>query len=274
MSKSWFITGASSGLGLALTRKLLARGDCVTAAVRKPASLDELRALHGDRLHVAILDVSRMLEIRPAVDEAFRARGRIDAVVNNAAYGLFGAAEELTDEQIRHQIDTNVIGSIQVVRAALPHLRAQGGGRILQISSEGGQVAYPNFSLYHASKWAVEGFVESVAQEVAPFGVEFTIVEPGPARTGFRSALVSPPPMAVYDDTPAGALRRAVATGSFVLPGDPGKMAAAIIASVDTIPAPRRLLLGRDAYARVQAALQSRLQDLEAQKEIAFSTEA
>ena len=118
--------------------------------------------------------------------------------VNNAAYGLFGAAEEVSDDQIRHQIDTNLIGSFQVIRAVLPHLRAQGGGRVLQVSSEGGQIAYPNFSLYHATKWGIEGFVEAVAQEVAPFDIEFTIAEPGPAKTSFGSGMVSPPPMDVY----------------------------------------------------------------------------
>ena len=163
------------------------------------------------------------------MDRAFAALGRIDVVVSNAAYGLFGAAEEVTDAQIRHQLDTNLVGSIAVIRAALPHLRAQGGGRVLQVSSEGGQTASPNFSLYHASKWVTEGFVESVAQEVAPFGIAFTLVEPGPARTGFGQGLVSPPPMAVYDDTPAGAVRRAVAEWSLAIYGDPVKMVRAAI---------------------------------------------
>jgi len=141
--------------------------------------------------------------------------GRIDVVVNNAGYRLFGAAEEVSDDQIRHQIDTNLIGSIQVIRAALPHLRAQGGGRILQVSSEGGQIAYPNFSLYHATKWGIEGFVEAVAQEVAPFNIECTIAEPGPAKTSFGGGLVSPPLMDVYEHTPAGEMRRAMTAGTF-----------------------------------------------------------
>ncbi len=273
MSRTWFITGASSGFGHGLTATLLARGDRVAATVRKASALDDLKAEHGDQLHVAVLDVTETQAVRDVVEQAFRQMERIDVVVSNAAYGLFGAAEELTDEQIRHQIDTNLIGSIQVIRSALPHLRAQGGGRILQVSSEGGQIAYPNFSLYHASKWGIEGFVESVAQEVAPFGIEFTLVEPGPARTSFRLGLVSPPPMPVYDDTPAGEVRRAVATGAFALRGDPDKMVDAIIRSVDQVPAPKRLLMGRDAYGRVRAALVERLAALEAQEEIALSTE-
>src|ERR1700680_1550116 len=133
-----------------------------------------------------------------------------------------------------------------------------GGGRVLQVSSEGGQIAYPNFSLYHTTKWGIEGFVEAVAQEVAPFNIEFTIVEPGPAKTSFGGGLVSPPPMDVYENTPAGDVRRAIAAGGFPLPGDPVKMARAMIDSADRSPAPRRLTLGSDAYAKVRAALVGR----------------
>jgi short chain dehydrogenase len=151
--KTWFITGTSSGFGRTLTEKLLARGDRVAATLRKVNALDDLKVQYGDDLWVASLDVTNAEAVRQIVDRAFVIMGRIDVVVNNAAYGLFGAAEEVSDDQIRHQIDTNLIGSIQVIRAALPHLRAQGGGRILQVSSEGGQIAYPNFSLYHTTKW-------------------------------------------------------------------------------------------------------------------------
>ncbi len=273
MTKTWFITGTSSGFGRALAENLLARGDRVAATLRRDGPLDDLKARHGDRLWAALLDVTDSAAVRETVDRAFTAMGRIDVVVNNAGYALFGAAEEVGDDQIRHQLDTNLLGSIQVIRAALPHLRAQGGGRILQLSSEGGQIAYPNFSLYHATKWAIEGFVEAVAQEVAPFGVTFTIVEPGPTRTAFGGSLVSPPPMAAYEDTPAGEVRRAVASGAFPLPGDPVKMAQAMIDSVDRTPAPRRLTLGSGAYDRVHAGLSSRLAELEAQKDIALSTE-
>ena len=274
MPQTWFITGTSSGIGRVLTEKLLARGDRVAATLRTPGVLDGLRAQYGDRLWLAALDVTDTAAVRDVIDRTFQALGRIDVVVNNAGYGLFGAAEEVSDRQIRGQIDTNLIGSIQVIRAALPHLRAQGGGRILQVSSEGGQIAYPNFSLYHASKWAIEGFVEAVALEVAPFGIEFTIVEPGPARTSFGGGLVSPPPMAVYDDTPAGEVRRAVAGGTFAISGDAAKMAQAMIESVDRSPAPRRLTLGSGAYARIRAALADRIAALDAQKDIALSTEA
>lgn len=272
-NKNWFITGTSSGIGRELTEAALARGDSVTATVRKADALADLQARHGDRLRIAVLDVTDTPTVRRAVDDAFAAMGRIDVIVNNAGYGLFGAAEEVSDEQIRHQIDTNVIGSIQVVRAALPHLRAQGGGRILQVSSEGGQIAYPNFSLYHASKWAIEGFIESVAQEVAPFGIGFTIVEPGPTKTNFRSGVVSPPAMAVYDKTPSGDIRRAIESGSFVLKGDAARMARAMIDSVDLKEAPRRLAMGSSTYASIGNALRARLADLEAHKAVTFATD-
>ncbi|MGO4566362.1 SDR family oxidoreductase [Rhizobium sp. 2YAF20] len=273
MTKTWFITGTSSGFGRIMTEKLLNRGDRVAATLRKVEALDDLKAQYGHQLWTASLDVTDTQAVHQAVDRAFADLGRIDVVVSNAAYALFGAGEEVTDEQIRHQIATNLIGSIAVIRAVLPHLRAQGGGRILQVSSEGGQIAYPNFSLYHATKWGIEGFIEAVAQEVAPFGIEFTIAEPGPASTGFRGGLVSPPPMAVYDDTPAGHVRAAVSSGAFVLTGDPVKMVQAMIDSTERSPAPQRLALGVSTYASIRKALLSRLAVLEAQKDIAFSTD-
>jgi len=274
MAKTWFITGTSSGFGRALTEALLARGDRVAATVRKPATMDDLKALHGDRLWVASLDVTDADSIRTVVGSAFAQLGHIDVVVNNAGYGLAGAAEEVSDDQIRHQIDTNLIGSIQVIRAALPFLRAQGGGRIIQLASMGGQVTFPNLSLYHATKWAVEGFVESVAQEVEPFGIDFTIVEPGMARTNFGAgSMIAAAPMPAYDQTPVGDFRRAAAAGLIPNAGDPVKMAQAIIDSAYADPAPRRLTLGSDAYAAIRAALVERIAALDAQKAIALSTD-
>jgi len=271
--QTWFITGTSSGLGRILTEELLARGDRVAATLRKTGALDNLKARYGDRLWIAELDVTDAPKVREVVHRAFAELGRIDVLVNNAGYALFGAAEEVSDKQIVGQINANLLGSIAVIRAALPHQRAQGGGRVLQVSSEGGQIAYPNFSLYHATKWGIEGFVEAVAQEVAPFGIEFTLVEPGPARTSFGSGLISPPPMAVYDDTPAGAVRRAVQSGAFDITGDPLKMVRAMLDVATRTPAPRRLTLGSGAYTNIYEALTSRLAALEAQKEIAHSTE-
>lgn len=273
MNNTWLITGSSSGIGLALVEQLLAHGDRVAATLRRPEALSELRARYGEQLWLGELDVNDVGAIRRVVAQAFAALGRIDVVVSNAGYALFGAAEEVSDEQIEQQLQTNLVGAIQVIRACLPFLREQGGGRVLQVSSEGGQLAYPNFSLYHASKWGIEGFVEAVAQEVAPFGIGFTLVEPGPTRTNFGAALVSPPTMQVYDQTPAGDVRRAVLSGAFPLTGDPHKMAREMLAVAQVHPAPKRLLLGSGAFDRVHAALAERLAALENQEIVARRTE-
>lgn len=273
MSKTWLVTGSSSGIGLAVVEQLLERGDRVAATLRRPEALSHLKALYGEQLWTAALDVNDTSAIRNVISRAFAELGHIDVVVSSAGYALFGAAEECSDEQIDQQLQTNLLGSIQVIRACLPFLRRQGGGRILQVSSEGGQLAYPNFSLYHTSKWAIEGFVESVAQEVAPFGIQLTLIEPGPTRTNFAAALVSPPVMTEYDQTPAGDVRRAVASGAFPLTGDPQKMARAMLEIADVDSAPRRLLLGAGAYERVRDALIQRLAELDQYKDVSMSTE-
>lgn len=273
MSKTWLITGASSGLGRLMTERLLARGDRVVATLRREGVLDELQQAHGERLMVLTLDLTDVPRIREITRQAFARMGRIDVVVSNAGYGLFGAAEELSDAQINHQIATNLTGSIQLIRAVLPHLRAQGGGRIVQVSSEGGQKAYPNFSLYHATKWGIEGFVESTAQDVAPLGIDFIIAEPGPTATGFASGLVRGAPMDVYDATPAGDVRRAVADGSFEIRGDAARTVDAMIATADEATPPLRLALGSSAYTGIKQALEERLHTLETQRDMAFSAD-
>ena len=201
--KTWLITGASSGLGRLMCQSLLDRGDRVVASVRREAALEDMRVQYGDNLQVMVLDISNTAAIKPAVDAAFAWAGQIDIVVSNAAYGLFGAAEELSDKQIERQIATNLMGSIQLIRAAIPFLRQQGGGRIVQLSSEGGQIAYPDFSLYHATKWGIEGFVEAVRQEVAAFGIDFLLVEPGPTATQFGAGLDIADALPAYRNTPA-----------------------------------------------------------------------
>ncbi|WNV89119.1 SDR family oxidoreductase [Umezawaea sp. Da 62-37] len=271
MSRTWFITGTSSGFGRLLVERLLERGDRVAATLRSPEALDDLRGGHGDRLWIARLDVTDTERVREVVDEAFGVFGTIDVVVNNAGHGVFASVEEATDEQIRQVVDTNLLGSIHVIRAALPHLRAQGHGRILQVSTAGGQATYPNFGYYHASKWGIEGFCETVAREIAPFGIGLTIVEPGATPTGFGGSLATAPIMPEYENTPAGDVRRALADGGFPLPNDPGKIAGAMIDLVDTDAVPLRLPLGSDTYHDVRAALVARLAEHDAQREVAFS---
>jgi NAD(P)-dependent dehydrogenase (short-subunit alcohol dehydrogenase family) len=208
------------------------------------------------------------------VEGSFRQLGRIDVVVSNAGYGLFGAAEELTDQEIDHMIATNLIGSIQLIRAVIPYMREQGGGRIIQLSSYGGQVAFPGNSLYHATKWGIEGFVESVAQEVGQFDIGMTLVEPGGARTEFRygSAQVANL-MPIYNDTPTHAFLKMLDPKNGLAPGDPVRMAARIIESVEIKPAPLRIVLGSQALASTLALLRKRLADFETQTEIAASTD-
>jgi NAD(P)-dependent dehydrogenase (short-subunit alcohol dehydrogenase family) len=276
MPSTWFITGTSTGFGRDLTERLLERGDRVAATLRRPAVLDELAARYGERLWVRRLDVTDSSELRAVVGAAFTELGRIDVVVSNAGYGLLGAAEECTEEQVERQLRTNVLGSIQLVRAVLPHLRAQGGGRILQLSSMGGQFAYPGMSLYHASKWAMEGFFESLGLEVAALGIETCLVEPGGARTDFGGrSLDIAPALEAYADTPVGAIRAHAANRPRSgVPGDPDKMVAAMIDAADGEILPKRLLLGSDAFGLVRAALADRLAAVDDQRELAFSTDA
>jgi NAD(P)-dependent dehydrogenase (short-subunit alcohol dehydrogenase family) len=274
MLRTWFITGASSGFGRQLAEQLLERGDRVAATVRKRDVLQDLSSKYGKQLWVGILDVADAGAVRSVIDRAFSELGRIDVVVSNAGYAVNGAAEELTDAQIARQIDTNLIGSIQVARAAIPHLRKQGGGRIIQISSSLGQSAFPTTGVYAATKWGIEGFYEGTIPEVAAFGIEVTLVEPGASRTNFAAALDAAQPSAIYEKTGAGEFRRAVAAGGLAFwPGDPRKIASAIIASADQSPAPHRLTLGSDAYGMIHQALSGRLAALEAQKELAHSTD-
>ncbi len=272
--RTWLITGVSSGFGRELAQQLLDGGDQVVGTVRKPDAVADLRERYPDAFRVEVLDVTDRAAVRAVVDRTFAELGRIDVVVSNAGYGLFGAAEELTDEQVDRILDTDLVGSIALIRAALPHLRGQGGGRIIQISSYGGQVAFAGNSLYHAAKWGIEGFCESVAQEVAPFGIGVTIVEPGGARTEFRygSAQVATP-LPAYEGNPAHAFQRMLDPKNGLAPGDAARMARRIIESVDVEPAPMRLVLGSQALQSTIDTLKRRSDGFEAQRELAASTD-
>jgi len=272
--RTWLITGVSSGFGRQLTEQLLERGDRVIGTVRGTGKVADLLERYPETYHTELLDVTNTAAIREVVDRSFAQLGRIDVIISNAGYGLFGAAEEFSDEQVEHIIATNLVGPIQLIRAALPYLRAQGGGRVIQISSYGGQVAFAGNSMYHATKWGIEGFVESVAQEVAPFGIGMTIVEPGGARTEFRygSAQIAQL-MPVYDQTPAHSFLKMLDPKNGLAPGDPARMAARIIESVDVEPAPLRMVLGSQALESTLATLRKRIEGFEAQTELAASTD-
>jgi len=273
MNKTWLITGASAGFGRLMTEQLLTRGDRVVATARRKDTLADLQKKYGDRLAVMMLDLTDKVGIRAVVNDAFDRMGKVDVAVSNAGYGLFGAAEELVDAQIDHQIATNLTGSIQFIRAVIPHLRRQGGGRIVQVSSEGGQIAYPGFSLYHATKWGIEGFIESVAQEIAPFGIDFIIVEPGPTGTNFGTSLVRAAPMDIYNNTPVGMIRRAFAEGTFAIKGDAVRTVSAMISAADSAKPTLRLPLGSNAYDSISRALAQRLAAIKTQQEVAFSAD-
>jgi NAD(P)-dependent dehydrogenase (short-subunit alcohol dehydrogenase family) len=272
--RTWFVTGVNSGFGRELAEQILKQGDRLVGTVRDARKVADLAERYPETFQPEILDVTDTPAIRQVVERAFARFGRIDVVISNAGYGLFGAAEELSDAQVDHIIATNLVGSIQLFRAALPHLRRQGGGRIIQISTYGGQVAFAGNSMYHATKWGIEGFAEAVAQEVAPFGIGVTLVEPGGARTAFRygSAQVAEP-MAEYAGNPAHAFQRMLDPSNGLAPGDPARMARRILESADVHPAPLRLVLGSQALESTLATLRKRVAGFEAQAELAASTD-
>jgi NAD(P)-dependent dehydrogenase (short-subunit alcohol dehydrogenase family) len=270
----WIVTGVSSGFGRELTEQLLESGDTIVGTVRKPQSVADLAQKYPATFVAETLDVRDTSAVRDVVARTAERFGRIDVAVSNAGYGVFGAAEELSDDQLNAIIDTNLTGSIQFIRAVLPYMRAAGRGRIIQLSSYGGQVAFPGNSLYHATKWGIEGFAEAVAQEVAPFGIGVTIVEPGGARTEFRygSAQVADA-LPAYAGNPARAFEAMLDPKNGLAPGDPARMAAAIIASVDTVPAPLRIVLGSQALQSTINVLEKRLDGFRGQSELAASTD-
>jgi NAD(P)-dependent dehydrogenase (short-subunit alcohol dehydrogenase family) len=275
------VTGASGGFGRHAVQQLLDRGDRVVATTRRPETLQDLADAHGtDRLWIAALDVTDTARLRTVTADAFARFGRIDVVLSNAGYGLFGAAEEVSDAQLARQLSTNLVAPIQLLRACLPHFRAQGGGRWLQVVSSGGEVPDPAMSLYNASKYGLEGFFESVATELSPFGVDVTLIVPGGSRTSFNAALDIAAPLDAYRATVVSQIR-SLLTGDIdpevmrrALVGDPARIAAAILAAADAFPAPRRVVLTSVAYSGIEAGLERRLAELRAQQEIAYAADA
>ena len=270
--KTWLITGVSSGFGKAMTKQLLERGNRVVGTVRNRNKIQDLLTAYPETFDCELLDVTDVPAVHRIVSTAFEKYGRIDVVVSNAGYGLFGCAEELSDAEINHILATNLTGSIQLIRSAIPYMRLQGGGRIIQISSYGGQVAYAANSLYHATKFGIEGFCESVAQEVAQFGIGVTIIEPGGARTEFRygSAKVACL-MPEYES--CHAFMDMLDASKGLAPGDPEKMAARIIESVTKGKTPLRMVLGSQALQATITRLEERLAEYKKQKALAASTD-
>lgn len=272
MSRTWLITGVSSGFGNEMTKQLLKKGDTVIGTVRNTKKVDELIAEYPDTFDCQILDVTDIDRIHRFIPEMFEKHGRIEVVVNNAGYGLFGAAEELDYENINKILATNLTAPIMIIHDSLPYLRKQGGGRIIQLSSYGGQVAFPSNSMYHATKFGVEGFCESVAQEVAKYNIGITIVEPGGARTEFRYGSAHVADLMPEYDHVHGFLNM-LDPKKGLAPGDPAKMAARMIESVDIEPAPLRQVYGSQALKATIERLETRLADYKTQTELAASTD-
>lgn len=268
----WFVTGCSTGLGRALTEVLLARGEIVAATARKPERLKDLTERYGDRILVLPMDVTQVSEVQAAVEQTIAAFGRIDVLVNNAGYGVFGAVEEVTDQDVRQQFETNVYGALNVTRAVLPHLRRQRSGRILNISSSGGFVGFPGAGIYCASKFALEGWSEALAKEVADLGIFVTIVEPGAFRTAFNGALVAPNQTIEDYASTSGQMLQWLAQMNGQQPGDPQKAAAAMIEAVDHPHPPLRLVLGADTLDSMYSKLQALETDLAAWKDVSLNT--
>ena len=259
----WLVTGASRGFGRAISEALLDREEHLVATARGADFVESFQHDHPDALAVQ-LDVTEPDAARNAVDAAVDRFGRLDVVVNNAGYGHFGAVEELTDEDLRRQLEVNFFGVVNVTRAALPELRRQRSGHIVQMSSLNGIEGMAGGGYYCASKFAIEGLSESLADEVAPLGIKVTIVEPSPHRTGFasqNSAEVAPP-IDDYAET-VGQAREAFAEMDGNQPGDPGRAAQAIIEAVGSDDPPLRLPLGQMALENIRAKFEAQLEELD-----------
>ena len=257
MSKVWFVTGSSRGLGRHIAEAVLKAGDRLVATARRSEALADLKAEYGDRLLALDLDVRQRDTIVRAVDDGIRAFGRVDVVVNNAGYGAVAAIEEAPEDQFRDQIETNLWGAIHVTRAVLPHLRAQGGGHIFQISSVGGRLGMPGMGAYQTSKWALEGFSEVLAQEVKGFGIHVTLVEPGHMPTDWAGAsMVINPTGEAYRSVLEGRLEllNTLSDRSKVVPGsDPAKVARVLVDLSRSSEPPLRLLMGSASVKMILA---------------------
>ena len=272
VQKTWFITGASSGFGRAFALYALAKGHNVIATARNISRLESLVAQAPDRVLAQALDVDRPQDAQAAVDAAVARFGRIDVLINNAGYGLVGAMEETSEKELRAVMETNFFGAIAVIRAAMPILRAQRAGAIVNISSMGGQMSAAGFGAYSASKFALEGLSEALAQELAPFGVKVLIVEPGAFRTEFAGpALRHMPILEPYRDI-VGGMRDFSFAMNATQEGDPMKAAAAIDEALSASETPLRLALGRDAVAAVRAHAETLLDQMKAWENVAVNT--
>lgn len=259
-AKVWFITGTSKGFGRVWAEAALARGDLVAATARNIDALAPLTERYGKQVTAITLDVTNRADVDAAIAEAHARFGRLDVVINNAGYGLFGTIEEVSEIEARAQIETNLFGALWVTQAALPIMRAQGSGHIIQVSSIGGVNAFPTIGLYHASKWGLEGFSQALAAEVAGFGIKVTIVEPAGYATDWGGASATrAAALPVYD----GARAKIAAFRTNSVPGDPDATGPAILKVVDARDPPLRIFFGAGGLPMTRAEYSRRIETWE-----------
>ena len=273
MEKIWFITGSSRGLGRSLTEAVLANGDKVAATARNPEALSDLVEKYKSQIYPIKLDVTNYTEVKQAVADAVKHFGRIDVLVNNAGFGIIGAAEAFTEEQVRSQLETNLYAPIEITRAVLPYMRKQRSGHILQISSVGGRVGNAGLTMYQAAKFGLGGFSEALAKEVSSLGIHVTCVEPGGFRTDWAGASMSyAPKIEGYEET-VDKRYDFFKSGKFVPMGDPDKAAKAMINLIDSAEPPVHLVLGSEAINILKMADEQRKEEMEKWLPVSLSTD-
>ena len=274
MAKIWFITGSSRGLGRSLTEAVLAAGDKVAATARNTQQLDELAQKYGAAIHPIKLDVTDHDQVVTAVADAIQHFGRIDVLVNNAGFGITGAAEAYTQEQVTSQLATNLFAPIDITRTVLPYMRKQRSGFIMEISSLGGRVGTAGLTIYQASKWGLSGFSEALAQEVAPLGIKVTCVEPGGFRTNWAGDSMSyAPDIEGYEET-VGKRRQFFESGKWVPVGDPDKAAQVMVKLADEPNPPVHLVLGGEAITILENVNSRREEEMKKWLPVSLSTDA
>ncbi|MGK9117101.1 MULTISPECIES: oxidoreductase [Sphingobacteriaceae] len=272
MEKVWFITGSSRGLGRSLTEAVLASGDKVVATARNINQLNDLLKQYADQVLPIALDVTDYKQVSQSMAEAVKHFGRIDVLVNNAGFGIIGAAEAYTDEQVRSQLETNLYAPIEITRAVLPYMRNQGGGRILQISSIGGRVGNAGLTMYQAAKFGLSGFTEALAKEVAPLGIYVTSVEPGGFRTDWAGASMTYA-REIEDYLMVKQRTDFFKSGKFIAMGDPVKAAKAMVELASHPTPPIHLVLGSEAVGMLKIANETRQAEMEEWMEVSLSTD-
>lgn len=273
MKKVWFITGSSRGLGKSLAEAVLANGDNVVATARNPEHLKDLVEKYPNQILALKLDVSDTAEIYSVVAAAQSHFGRIDVLVNNAGFGITGAAEAFTDEQVQSQLNINLYAPIEVTRAVLPHMRKQRSGRILQISSVGGRVGNAGLTMYQAAKFGLAGFSEALSKEVSPLGIKVTAVEPGGFRTDWAGASMTFAPEVEGYESTVDSIKEYLTSGEFTPVGDPEKAAKVMLDLVDHPEPPVHLILGSEAAAILKSADQNRKDEFEKWLPVSISTD-